>query len=80
MKRIIAPKSIAIPHFVLDKSGNHITDQNNIMTEYCNEFQHRYRKRGTKDELKKYEAIQNNLCKTGLKAYQGNCSPDFTLT
>ena len=45
MKRIIAPKSIEIPHSVLDKSDNHITDPNNIITAYRNEFQHRIRKR-----------------------------------
>ena len=77
---IIVPKSIEIPHSVLDRSGSHITDPNNIMTEYCIEFQHRLRKRDIKDELKQYEAIQNNLCKTRLIACQDNCSPDFTLT
>ena len=80
MKRIIAPKCIEIPHSVLDKSGNHITDPNNIMTAYRNEFQHRLRKRNIKDELKQYEAIQNNLCKIRLIACQDNCSPDFALT
>ena len=40
----------------------------------------RLRKRDLKDELKQYEAIQNNLCKTRLIACQDNCSPDFTLT
>ena len=34
MKRIIAPKSVRIPHSVLDKSGNHNTDPCNVMTEY----------------------------------------------
>ena len=33
-----------------------------------------------KDELKQYEAIQNNLCKIRLISCQDNCSPDFTLT
>ena len=80
MKCIIAPKSIEIRHSVLDKSGNHITDPNNIMTAYRNEFQHRLTKRDIKDELKQYEAIQNNLCKIRLIACQENCSPDFTLT
>ena len=79
MKRIIAPKSIEMPFSVLDKSGNHITDPNNIMIEYRNEFQHRFRKRDIKDELKQYEAVRNNLCKTRLIACQDNCSPDFTL-
>ena len=80
MKCIITPKSIEIPHSVLDKSGNHITNPNNIMTVYRNEFQHRLRKRNKKDELKQYEAIQNSLCKIRLIACQDNCSPDFTLT
>ena len=80
MERIIAPKSIEIPHSVLDKSGNHSTDPNNIMTAYRYEFQHRLRKRDIKDELKQYEAIQNNLCKIRLIACQDNCSPDFTFT
>ena len=80
MKRIIAPKSMEIPHSVLDKSDNHITDPNNIMIAYRNEFQRRLRKRDIKDELKQYEAIQNNLCKIRLIACQDNCSPDFTLT
>ena len=38
MNRIIAPKSIEIPHSVLDKSGSHITDPTNIMIAYRNEF------------------------------------------
>ena len=80
LKRIIAPKSIEIPHSVLDKSGSHITDPNNIMTAYRNEFQHRLRKRDIMDERKQYEAIQNNLCKIRLSACQNNCSPDFTVT
>ena len=74
------PKSIERPHSVLDKSGNHITDPNNIMTAHRNEFQHRLRKRDIKDELKQYETIQNNLCKIRLISCQDNCSPDFTLT
>ena len=80
LKRIIAPKSIEIPHPALDKSGNHITDPNDIITAYRNKFQHRLRKRDIKDELKQYEAIQNNLCKIRLIACEDNCSPDFTLT
>ena len=80
MKCIITPKSIEIPHSLLDKSGNQFTDPNNIMTAYRNEFQHRLRKRDIKDELKQYEAIQNNLCKIRIIACQDNCSPDFTLT
>ena len=80
MKRIIALTSIEIPHSVLDKSGNHITDPNNIMTAYRNEFHHRLRKRDIKDELKQYEAIQNNICKIRLILCQDNSSPDFTLT
>ena len=80
MKRIIAPESIEIPHSVLDKSGNHITYPNDIMTEYCNEFQHKRRKWDIKDELRQYEVIQNNLCKTRLTACQNNFSPDFIVT
>ena len=80
MKCIIAPKSIEILHSALDKSGNHITDPNNIMTAYRNEFKHRLRKRDIKDELKQYETIQNNFCKAGFIACQDNCSTDFTLT
>ena len=80
VNRIIAPKSIEIPHSILDKSGNHITDPNNIMTAYRNEFQHSLRKRDIKNELKQYDAIQSNLCKIRLIACQDKCSPDFTLT
>ena len=38
LKRILVPKSPDLPHSVLDHVGNEITDVNNIVNQYQNEF------------------------------------------
>ena len=43
LKKVLAPKSISIPHSIIDSFGNEITDQGNIRNEYKNEFTHRLR-------------------------------------
>ena len=40
VKRVLAPKSITVPHSVIDEFGNEITDEANIWSEYKNEFKH----------------------------------------
>ena len=45
VKRVLAPKSITVPHCVIDGFGNEITDEANIRSEYKNEFKHRLRTR-----------------------------------
>ena len=44
LKRILAPKSIIVPHSVIDGFGNEITDEANIRSEYKNDFKHRLRR------------------------------------
>ena len=55
-KRILIPKSPDLPHSILDHFGNDITDVNNIVNQYQNEFVHRLRKREIKDTL---EVLKN---------------------
>ena len=45
VKRVLAPKSITVPHSVIDGFGNEMTDEANIRSEYKNEFKHRLRAR-----------------------------------
>ena len=78
-KIVLAPKSISIPHAVIDKHGNEITDPDNIRHEYRSEFQHRLRERDILDHLKDYEKIQNDLCQIKLDKSKRTVSPDFTL-
>ena len=44
LKKVLAPKSISVPHSIIDSFGNEITDQANIRNEYKCEFTHRVRK------------------------------------
>ena len=52
LKRILVPKSPNLPHSVLDHVGNDITDVNNIVNQYQNEFVHRLRKREIKGHFR----------------------------
>ena len=58
LKKVLAPKSISIPHSIIDSFGNEITDQANIRNEYKYEFTHRLRTRVIDDQLKVHENMQ----------------------
>ena len=79
LKRVLAPKSLEIPHAIKGGHGNLITDPININDEYRNEFQHRLRKREICDHLSWYESFQNNLCMLQIYASKAKVSPDFTM-
>ena len=79
LKKVLAPKSISIPHSIIDSFGNEITDQTNIRNEYKNEFTHRLRTRVIDDQLKVHENMQNQLCKLRLLKRRTRASPDFTV-
>ena len=57
LKRVLAPKSLEIPHAMEGAHGNLITDPININDEYRNEFQHRLRKHEIWDHLSWYESF-----------------------
>ena len=79
LKRVLAPKSLEIPHAIEGAHGNLITDPININHEYHNEFQHRLRKREIWDHLSWYESFQNNLCMLRIYVSKAKVSPDFTM-
>ena len=66
LKRVLAPKSLEIPHAIEGAHGNLITDPININDEYRNEFQHRLRKRGIWDHLSWYESFKINFACCGF--------------
>ena len=45
VKKKLFPKSVQIPHSIVDQSGNVLTDSQNIILEYRNEMMHRLKKR-----------------------------------
>ena len=79
LKRVLAPKSLEIPHVIEGAHGNLITDLVNINDEYRNKFRHRLRKRKICDHLSWYESFQNNLCMLQIYASKTKVSPDFTM-
>ena len=79
LKKVLAPKSISIPHSIIDGFGNEITDQANIRNEYKTEFTHRLRTRVIDDQLKVHEIMQNQLCKLRLVKRRTRAGPDFTV-
>ena len=79
LKRVLAPKSITVPHSVIDGFGNEITDEANIRSEYKNEFKHRLRTRDIDEQLKEVENMQNHLCQLRLLKSRTEVSPDFIM-
>ena len=79
LKRVVAPKSLEIPHSIEGAHGNLITDPVNIYDEYRNEFRRRLRKREICDHLSWHESFQNNLCMLWIYASKTKVSPDFTM-
>ena len=79
LKRILVPKSPDLPHSVSDHVGNDITDVNNIVNQYQNEFVHRLRKREIEGHLRTFEKLQNSLCVSRLQSCKDIISSDFTM-
>ena len=79
VKRVLAPKSITVPHSVIDGFGNEITDKANIRNEFKYEFKHRLRTRDIDEQLKEVETIQNHLCQLRLLKSRIEVGPDFSM-
>ena len=79
LKRILVPKSPNLPHSILDHVGNDISDVNNIVNQYQNEFVHRLRKREIKGTPRGFEKLQNSLSLSGLQSCKDIISSDFTM-
>ena len=80
LKKTLAPKSISIPHSVMNSFGNEVTDPDNIVNEFRSEFQHRLRIREPQDHIKGYELLHNTLCDLRLQNCTAAKSSDFTIT
>ena len=52
LKKILAPRNKEIPHSILDRHDNLLTDSITINNEYSTEFQYRCRKREIRSVLK----------------------------
>ena len=79
MKKVLAPKSMTVPHSVIDGFGNEITDEANIRSEYKNEFKHRLRAREIDGQLKEVETMQNHRCQVRLLKSRTEASPNFSM-
>ena len=79
LKKILAPKNKEIPHSILDRHDNLLTDSITIKNEYRTEFQYRLRKREIRSDLKWYESFQNCFCQLRIKACRSSISPNFLL-
>ena len=80
IKKKLFPKSHSVPHAVLDKVGNELTDPQNIILAYRNEMFHRLQKRLIRANLKDYESAMNQLCRHRLHKAKTTQSPDFSLS
>ena len=79
LKKILAPRNKEIPHSILDRHDNLLTDSITIKNECRTEFQYRLRKREIRSDLKWYESFQNRLCQLRIKACRSSISPNFSL-
>ena len=79
VKKKLFPKSVEIPHSILDRSGNVLTDSQNIILQYRNEMIHRLRKRLIRSDLKEIEGVVNDLCRQRLQKAKLKISAEFTL-
>ena len=80
IKKKLFPKSHSVPHAVLNKVGNELTDPQNIILAYGNEMFHRLQKRLIRGNLKDYESAMNQLCRHRLHKARTAHSPDFSLS
>ena len=79
VKKKLFSESVKIPHSILDRSGNVLTDSQNIILEYRNELIHRLRKRLIRSDLKEFEGVVNDLCRQRLQKAKLKISAEFTL-
>ena len=79
LKKILTPRNKEIPHSVLGRHDNLLTDSMTIKNEYGTEFQYRLRKREIRSDLKWYESFQDRLCQLRIKACKSSKSPNFSL-
>ena len=79
LKRILVPKRPDLPQSILDHFGNDITDVNNIVNRYQNEFVHRLRKQESKGHLRRYEKLQNSFYLSRLQSCKDIISSDFIM-
>ena len=79
LKKILAPRNKKIPHSVLDRHDNLLTDSITVKNEYRTEFQYRLRQREIRSDLKRYESLQNRLCQLRIKACRNSISPNVLL-
>ena len=77
VKNKFFPKSVQIPHSILDRRGNVLTDLQNIILEYRNEMIHRLRKRLIRSDLKEFEGVVNDLCRQRLQKAKLKISAEF---
>ena len=75
IRKKLFPKSQSVPHAVLDKLGNDVTDPQKIILAYCNEMFHRLQKRFIRANLKDYESAMNQLCRHRLHKARTTHSP-----
>ena len=61
IKKKLFPKSQSVPHAVLDKLENELTDPQNIILAYRNEMFHWLQKRLIRANLKDYESTESAL-------------------
>ena len=59
IRKKLLPKSQSVPHAVLNKLGNELTDPQHIILAYHNELFHWLQKRLIKADLKDYESAMN---------------------
>ena len=78
VKKILAPKSVSIPHCILDGMGNEITDPENIRNQFQTEFLYRLRQREPKEHIKYHETLQNDLCMLRIENCRKVESNDFS--
>ena len=76
VRKKLFPKSVQIPHSILDRSGNVLTDSQNIIR---NEMIHRLRERLIRSDLKEFEGVVNDLCRQRLQKAKLKMSAEFTL-
>ena len=79
IKENLAPRNKEIPHSILDRYDNLLTDSITIKNEYRTEFQYRISKREIRFDLKWYEFFQNRSCQLRIKACKSSISPNFSL-
>ena len=63
----------------MDRSGDVLTDSQNIITEYRNEIIHRLRKKLIRSDLKEFEGVVHDLCRQRLQKAKLKISAEFTL-